>query len=217
MKIKACIFDLDGVIVDTAKYHYQSWKKVAEGLGIPFSLEDNEHLKGISRMASLQYILDLGGVDLEPSLKRSVADEKNFGYLDYVRSMSRDELLPGVTGLLEQLSGQGIPVGLGSSSKNALLILEQVGLASYFSAVVDGTSSYPSKPDPAIFREVATQLSVLPADCVVLEDSQAGIQAARAGGFRCIGLGDPEILSGADIVLESLEGVTLPILEFMLD
>ncbi len=217
MKIKACIFDLDGVIVDTAKYHYQSWKKVAEGLGIPFSPLDNEYLKGISRMASLDYILELGGVRLDPSLKRSLADEKNSGYLDYIRSISGEELLPGVKGLLEQLSAAGIPIGLGSSSRNALLILEQVGLSGYFGAVVDGTSRLPSKPDPAIFLEVASLLRVFPGDGVVLEDSRAGIQAAKAGGFRSVGLGDPEILSGADIILESLEGLTLPILEFMLD
>jgi beta-phosphoglucomutase len=217
MKIKACVFDLDGVIVNTAPYHFQSWKRIADSLGIPFDEQDNEHLKGISRQASLDHILSLGPVDLQKEQKQMLADEKNSGYLEGVKNISPNDVLPGVKEFLSELAALDIPIGLGSSSKNADLILLKTGLSDFFQTVVDGNSPSPAKPDPAIFLKAAHELGVHPSDTVVFEDSIAGVNAARAGGFRSVGLGSAEVLGNADLVLKSMEGLSVIKLEELLD
>jgi beta-phosphoglucomutase len=203
--VKACIFDLDGVIVDTAKYHYLAWKRLAHILGVDFTEEENENLKGVSRVESLAYILKLGNVTCTDTEKIKYAQSKNEWYLDYISNLKKDEILPGVETLLKDLKKHNIKIALGSASKNAIPLLESTELLSYFDFISDGNSTDKSKPDPEVFYIAAKGLDLSPAECVVLEDSIKGIEAAVAGGFYSIGIGDADTLAIADVVFPNLE------------
>ncbi|MBI1316272.1 beta-phosphoglucomutase [bacterium] len=195
----AFLFDLDGVIVDTAKYHFWAWKRLAEGLGIGFDEEQNEQLKGVSRVESLNRILKWGDKTLCPDEFAEALDRKNRDYLSYVEQMQPDEILPGVSEFLSQCRALGIPVALGSASKNAPLILDRLGLRAQFDAVVDGNSTQRSKPDPEVFLLGARALGVAPDRCVVFEDAQAGIEAAHRAGMKAVGVGHASELSEAEV------------------
>lgn len=196
--MKGCIFDLDGVIVDTAKYHYLAWKEVAGELGFEFTLKDNERLKGVSRVASLDILLSIGGIERSEEEKLCIADKKNKIYLGYILKMKPEEVLPGVREFLTALHEAGIKVSLGSASKNAKTILKQVGIEDLFDAIADGTNVAQAKPDPEVFLKGAELLGLLPSDCLVFEDAVAGIEAAHRGGMKCVGVGDPQVLEAAD-------------------
>ena len=207
--IEACIFDLDGVIVDTAKYHYQSWRSIANELGFDFSWEQNEQLKGVSRADSLDIILRIGNKSLEDEVKQEYLVKKNELYLSHIKGMNPDEVLPGVRSFLEDLKEKNIKVGLGSASKNARPILDKTGLFSFFEVIVDGNEVSKSKPDPEVFLKGAGLLDVSPNKCIVFEDSFSGIIAANNGGFHSIGIGSSEFLNNADYVVESLDNLNL--------
>jgi beta-phosphoglucomutase len=207
--ISACLFDLDGVLVDTAKYHYIAWKRLAGELGFEFTEQDNERLKGVSRMASLDILLEVGGVTLDEGAKLALAEKKNAWYVEYISNMDESEILPGALEFIQALKDRGIKVALGSASKNAMLILNNTGLTPYFDAIIDGTKTAQAKPDPEVFTMGAHELGVQPEACVVFEDAEAGIEAATRAGMRSVGIGSPETLRRANIVLPSLEGFTV--------
>jgi len=197
MSQRAFIFDLDGVIVDTAKYHYLAWQKIATKLGIDFTHEHNELLKGVSRIRSLDIILGLGNIEAAQDDKDKWLVEKNEDYLKYIVKMKADEILAGVVPVLEFLRQNNQPIALGSASKNARPILEKVGILHFFDAIVDGNDVANAKPDPEVFLKAA-QLVGMPAEgAVVFEDSVAGIQAANNAGMVSIGIGDKAILNEA--------------------
>lgn len=208
-KIAAAIFDLDGVIVDTAKYHYLAWKKLANEIGTDLSIEDNERLKGVSRMDSLDIILSLGGLQFSETEKVAMADKKNTWFVDYVNQMKPDEILPGAKSLLESCRVKGIKVALGSSSKNAKAVLNLLNIAELFDVIVDGTMIKKSKPDPEIFLLGASLLNVPADQCVVFEDAEAGVEAALAANMRCVGLGSPAQLGKANLVIPDLKNFTI--------
>ena len=203
-EIRAAIFDLDGVIVDTAKYHYLAWKRLAKEVGIDLSEEENEKLKGVSRMDSLEIILALGNVTLDKTTKETLADKKNGWFLEFVNQMTPDEILPGAKELLIDLRKQGIKIALGSSSKNAPLVLRLLNIQELFDVIVDGTMVKNSKPDPEIFILGASLLALPPSTCVVFEDAEAGVEAALAAGMKCVGIGSPTQLNKADQVVSNL-------------
>jgi beta-phosphoglucomutase len=198
VKIQACIFDLDGVIVDTAKFHYIAWKEMAAGLGFDFTEKENEWLKGVSRMRSLDILLEIGMITKSVEEKFLLATLKNERYLEFVRQMTEEEILPGVSRFLDDLRSNGMLIALGSASKNAPLILERIHLKEKFDVVVDGNSVSKAKPDPEVFLKCAELLKVEPEECLVFEDAQAGIDAALNGRMKVIGVGSPEDLSFAD-------------------
>ncbi|XWW45722.1 beta-phosphoglucomutase [Fibrella sp. USSR17] len=212
--IKAFLFDLDGVLVDTAVFHYQAWRRMANSLGFDFTHEFNETLKGVSRMDSLDRILALGGVTLPAERKLELAAEKNAWYLELVQQMTPDDILPGVNAFLAQIrqageQGHPIKIALGSVSKNAPLILERVGLSHIFDAVIDGSKITHSKPDPEVFLMGAAELNVSPDECIVFEDAVAGIEAAKRGHMFALGIGSPDVLTQADLVVPSFEHITV--------
>jgi len=198
---RAALFDLDGVLGDTARYHYRAWKKLANSLGFDFSDRDNEALKGVSRAESLEIILALGGVTKTPEEKAALADQKNRWYVDMIGGMDPSELLPGVVDYLTHLRSRGVKVALGSASKNAGTILAKTGIAALFDAVVDGNRVTRSKPDPEVFVTGARDLGVDPLRCVVFEDSRSGVAAARAAGMTVVGIGSVHDLGDADWVV----------------
>ena len=197
MTKKAFIFDLDGVIVDTAKYHYLAWKKIASELGIEFTHEHNELLKGVSRVRSLDIILGLGEVDASQAQKDQWLIQKNEDYLSYLVDMDQSEILPGVMTVLEFLKANHQPIALGSASKNARPILEKTGILSFFDAIVDGNDVTNAKPDPEVFLQAAQKLGISNNNSIVFEDSVAGIQAANIASMISIGIGDATILNEA--------------------
>ena len=197
MNPKAFIFDLDGVIVDTAKYHYLAWKKIANRLGIDFTHENNELLKGVSRIRSLDIILGLGNIEAPQQDKDKWLTEKNEEYLGYITNMNADEILPDVERILQYLKGNGQKIALGSASKNARPILEKVGILHFFDAIVDGNDVTNAKPDPEVFLRAAQMLGIGADNSVVFEDAVAGVQAANAAGMVSIGIGDAGTLSEA--------------------
>jgi beta-phosphoglucomutase len=209
MPVSACIFDLDGVIVDSAKYHFLSWSRLAESLDIPFTHEQNEQLKGVSRADSLDRILGWGGVEKSEAEKQALMDRKNAWYLEFINRMDRYEILPGVEAFLQSLKSAEIKIALGSSSKNARRILNQLGIMHYFDVVVDGTDISRSKPDPEVFLSGAKQLGLEPSACLVFEDAYAGIEAALTGGFQAIGIGSAEELSNAPRVVSGFASFSL--------
>lgn len=215
--IKACLFDLDGVIVDTAKYHYLAWKKMANALGSDFSEQQNEQLKGVSRMDSLNLILKWGNINLNEEEKIKWAAQKNEWYLEFLQKMDASEILPGVLTFIQDLKQKNIKIGLGSSSKNAVLALTKVGMLDYFETIIDGTKTTRSKPDPQVFQLGAAALNCQPEECLVFEDAESGIEAALAGGFYTVGMGSIENLSHAHLVLASLENVTIERIESKLN
>jgi len=204
MLIGACIFDLDGVIVDTAKYHFLAWKRLADQLGINFTERDNERLKGISRMESLEIILRIGKIKANPDLKAKYADLKNNLYLDYISKMTQEEILPGSLEFIHELRNSGIRVAIGSASKNTPLILERTGIKVLFDAISDGNLVKKAKPDPEVFIKAADLMGIEPGKCVVFEDAIAGVQAAINAGMFCIGIGLPDVLTNAHFVISGL-------------
>ena len=202
--MRAAIFDLDGVIVDTAKYHYQAWRRLANHLGFDFSEADNERLKGVSRVQSLEIILELGKIQLEEGQKAVLAEQKNRWYVELISAMDERELLPGAVGFLQHLRQRNIRVALGSASKNAALILDRMGIAGLFDSVIDGTRTSRSKPDPEVFLLGAEALATDPARCVVFEDSAAGVEAAKRAGMRAVGIGTAAGLPRADFIVSGL-------------
>ncbi len=198
MKITGFIFDLDGVIVDTAKYHYLAWRNLANDLGFEFTETQNELFKGVSRKRCLEILLDIGKIDASQAQFDRWMVEKNEDYLKYIEKMNASEILPDVIRVLEFLKERNIPVALGSASKNARPILEKVELLRYFDDIVDGNNVTKAKPDPEVFLIAADKLGVLPENCVVFEDAVAGIQAANAARMISIGIGDKNILNEAN-------------------
>ena len=207
--IKGFLFDLDGVIVDTAKYHFLAWKRLADELNINFTLEDNELLKGVSRMASLDIVLGLGKLALDHDKKLELATRKNNWYVDYITKMPTDDLLPGALDFLKEAKNRGIKVALGSASKNAQTILDRLEITSYFDAIISGNEVSKAKPDPEVFLLGAKSVGLEARQCVVFEDAQAGVEAAHNAGMKCIGIGDPIILGEADIVVNGLHDITV--------
>jgi beta-phosphoglucomutase len=202
--MRGAIFDLDGVLVDTAKYHYLAWKRLAGELGFDFTEADNERLKGVSRVRSLEILLDLGRRSMDEAEKEAAAARKNAWYVEYLNTLDEGALLPGSWEYLHYLRERHIRIALGSASKNAPLILNRLKIAELFDAVVDGNAVHKAKPDPEVFLKGAAALSLPPPDCVVFEDSLAGIEAAKKGGMRAVALGTPELLPGADRYITSL-------------
>jgi beta-phosphoglucomutase len=209
MRTAACIFDLDGVIVDTAKYHFLAWKRLADSLGINFTEEDNERLKGVSRMASLEIILEIGKLKPDDRLKLEYATLKNNWYVEYISKMTPAEILPGCVRFIEEVRNANIRTAIGSASKNTPMILERVGIKDLFDAVADGNNITKAKPDPEVFLKAAEMVGVKPENCVVFEDAQAGVQAAINAGMLCIGIGSPDILTKANFVVPGLYEMTL--------
>ena len=198
--IKGFIFDLDGVIVDTAKYHYLSWKQLANELGFDITLAQNEQLKGVSRVRSLEIILGWGNKTLSEEAFETYMEEKNDNYLSHIAKMDATEILPDVPKILNYLHETQQGIALGSASKNARKILKKVGLFEDFQAIVDGNDVSKAKPDPEVFLIAAKQLNKIPTDCIVFEDSVAGVTAANTAGMISIGIGSKETLSHADYV-----------------
>lgn len=204
-----CIFDLDGVIVDTAKYHYLAWKRLANSLGFDFSEADNEHLKGVSRIESLKIILKLGAVELDQAAFDAALADKNGWYLEYINQIGPEEILPGVSEFLSKVRASGIQTALGSASKNAVLILERIALLDQFDVIVDGNKVANAKPDPEVFLNAARELGVEPSACIVFEDAVAGVQAALNAKMRVVGIGVPEVLTQAHLVIPGFQDTTI--------
>jgi beta-phosphoglucomutase len=204
-EIKACIFDLDGVIVDTAKYHFIAWRQIAGELGFEFTEEHNERLKGVSRMRSLDILLEVGHVSLDEKTKEQLAEKKNNNYLQYILKMTPDEILPGAREFLQELLNMGIKTALGSASKNAMTILNGLQISHLFDVIIDGNKVTQAKPDPEIFLKGAQELGISPGNCVVFEDAEAGIDAALAANMRCVGIGNMQQLWKANLVLPGFE------------
>ncbi len=208
MQIKGFLFDLDGVIVDTAVYHYQAWKRMANELGFDIDEEFNETLKGISRMDSIDAILKHGNVNISPEDKLRLATEKNEWYLEFVNQMTEAEILPGVKEFFEEFKALGIACALGSASKNAPKILEKIGLLDSFDAIVDGNSVSQSKPNPEVFIKGAAALGLPNEACVVFEDAVAGVEAAKRANMKTVGFGDASVLKNADLVYHNFTEFT---------
>lgn len=212
--IACCLFDLDGVIVDTARYHYLAWASLARDLGFEFTPAAGEATKGVSRMASLDIVLRAGGMNerFSPAEKERLAAEKNARYLAYVSAMTPAEVLPGAVAFLRDVRAHGVLTVLGSASKNAGTILDRCELRPLFDAVVDGTGVSHPKPDPEVFSKGAEAVGVRPENCVVFEDAAAGIEAAARAGMRSVGVGDSPLLAGATMQLNGFEGFTFEML-----
>jgi beta-phosphoglucomutase len=207
---KAVIFDLDGVIVDTAHYHYMAWKQLAGELGIDLTLEHNERLKGVSRMRSLDIILEIGGIVLPQRDKDLLADKKNTRFVDLIERMSPDEIFPGVKKLIDELRAKEIRIGLASSSKNAQRVLDLLQIRTLFDVIIDGTMITHSKPDPEIFLLAAFELGLDPRECIVFEDAEAGVEAALRAGMKCVGVGDLNQLRKANLIVRNTGDFMLP-------
>ena len=207
MTIHAFIFDLDGVLTDTAEYHYRGWKRLAGELDIPFTREDNESLRGIPRLASLSLILK--GREYPEDDIQEMMERKNRFYLEFIKDISPRDVLPGARELLEEIRAAGLRSALGSASKNAPEVVERLGIAALLDAISDGNSVEFQKPAPDLFLHAAAQLGLSASECIVVEDAAAGIEAAQAGGFRSVGLGPRERVGAADVVFPSLATVHL--------
>ena len=209
MPIKAFLFDLDGVLVDTAVFHYQAWKRLAnEKLGFDISHEFNETLKGISRTESLERILALGNAQISEAEKIELATLKNEWYLELIQQMTPADILPGVSEFLAQTRAAGLKIGLGSVSKNAKIILNRVGISGDFDVIIDGNKITKSKPDPEVFLKGADELGFFAAECVVFEDALAGIEAAKRAGMIAVGIGQADILTQADLVFADFTAIS---------
>lgn len=204
MKYKGIIFDLDGVICSTDEYHYQAWQALADSLGIPFDRQRNNLLRGVSRMACIEIILEKTDKTYTDEEKVAFARSKNDHYRALLANMSTDDLSEDVRSTLEALRKAGLKLAIGSSSKNAPFILERIGLSDFFDAVSDGNNITHSKPDPQVFLMAADMLGLAPADCLVVEDAHAGIEAGYNGGFECAGIGDARNDSRAVLHLDKL-------------
>lgn len=207
MKIKGMIFDLDGVLTDTAEFHYRAWKRLADEEGIPFTRQDNEALRGVSRRESLNLLLK--GRPITEEQAQAWMERKNNYYRQLLAQMTPKDILPGVRELLTELRGAGIKIAVASASKNARQVLEQIGLMDAIDVLCDGYSVSEPKPAPDLFLFAARQLGLPPESCVVVEDAEAGVEAALAARMRCIGLGPPTRVGKAHLVRPSLEGLSL--------
>jgi len=200
---------LDGVIVDTAKYHYLAWRKLANRLGFEFSQKQNELFKGVSRKRCMDILLEMGNVTATQEQKEAWMIEKNDDYLAFIEEMDDSEILPDVPKMLHFLKDNTIPIALGSASKNAKPILEKVGLLSYFDAIVDGNNVTKAKPDPEVFLLAAEKLGVEATNCIVFEDAVAGIEAANAANMMSIGIGEKEVLSEATFIFKDFTEISI--------
>lgn len=209
MNKKAFIFDLDGVIVDTAKYHFLAWQKLAQDIGINFTSEQNEQLKGVSRIESLNKILSWGNKTLSETEFEHLITKKNENYLSYIANMDESEILPDVKKLLTFLTENKYKISLGSASKNSSAILDTVNLKHLFPIIVDGNSTTKSKPDPEVFLIAASLLNADPKDCIVFEDSVAGIQAANKVNMISIGIGEKSVLHEANFVFKDFTEISI--------
>ncbi|MGZ0016219.1 beta-phosphoglucomutase [Yeosuana sp. AK3] len=213
---KGFIFDLDGVIVDTAKYHFLAWKKLANSIGIDFTEHQNEQLKGVSRIESLKKILKWGDITLsEEDFNRLMAD-KNTNYLSYIDKMDESEILPDVIKVIQFLMDKKQPIALGSASKNSIEILNKINLLKTFDVIVDGNAVTKAKPDPEVFLKAAEAIQIKPENCIVFEDSVAGIQAANKANMISIGIGESSVLHEADVVFRDFTEMSLDFLEKLL-
>ncbi len=203
-RFKAVIFDLDGVITDTAHYHYLAWKRLAESQGVHFDHAFNENLKGIDRMGSLDMILASASRAYSQEEKLALADEKNEYYKTLINTMSADDLLPGAVQALDAVRAAGLKIGLASVSKNAFTVLDHLGIAEKFDYVVDAAKIARGKPDPEIFLKAAQELGVAPGDCLGVEDAVAGVASIKSAGMYALGIGRPEVLTQADQVIPGL-------------
>ena len=217
MNNKAFIFDLDGVIVDTAKYHFLAWQKIASELGIEFTPEHNEQLKGVSRVRSLDIILELGKIDAPQEDKNRWLFQKNEDYLSYLVDMNQSEILEGVLPILEFLKSKNQKIALGSASKNARPILEKTGIINYFDAIVDGNDVTNAKPDPEVFLQAAKLLNVTPENAIVFEDSVAGVQAANIAKMISIGIGEEDILHEAQYIFKDFTFMDVSFVESLIN
>ncbi len=212
MKTKVCIFDLDGVVVDTAKFHFLAWKELAEKLDYPFSEKENEKLKGVSRKNSLEIILGWAKKPLREETKERLLIEKNKNYLSHVERLTQNDILPGIMDVLACLRTLNVNTAIGSSSKNARYILEKLELTDRFDVIVDGTDVKRGKPDPEVFALGAERLKVNYEECLVIEDAVAGIQAAQKLGMKTIGVGQADELRLADYKFSSLSELSTDLL-----
>jgi beta-phosphoglucomutase len=208
MNKKGFIFDLDGVIVDTAKYHYLAWRELANSIGVDFTEVQNEQLKGVSRVRSLEKILAWGQKTITEGEFLELMSKKNNDYLSYIEKMDVNEILPDIPKVLDFLISQKQPISLGSASKNARVILEKVNLINKFDAIVDGNDVSRAKPDPEVFLIAAKSLKLKAEECIVIEDSVAGVQAANIANMVSIGIGDKEVLSEADYIFKDFTEVS---------
>ncbi|WP_108247251.1 beta-phosphoglucomutase [Muricauda brasiliensis] len=207
--IKGFIFDLDGVITDTAELHYDAWKKLADEMGWEFDREVNEKLRGISRMDSIKVIMDHNGVSLNEDTIVELATKKNDIYVNSLDDMTQEDYLPGARELLTHLRSEGFSVALGSASKNANKVLKQLNAIHFFDVIGDGNSVTNSKPAPDIFLFASEKLGLRPENCIVFEDAEKGIDAAKAGNFHSVGIGPEERVGHADIRFDTMKEATL--------
>ena len=208
-RIKGLIFDLDGVLVTTEHNHFIAWKNTAEIVGIPFNEEDNEQLKGISRVDSLKKILELGNKSISEETFNELLTKKNEYYLNSIADINQAHLLPGVLNVLKTAQLHGLKCAVGSSSKNARFILSKLQIDSYFSVIVDGNDVLNPKPHPEVFLKGAQQMGLEPFECIVFEDAKSGVQAAKEGGFSAIGVGNPTLIDFVDSYLHNLNDFSL--------
>lgn len=211
--IQACIFDLDGVIVDTAKFHFIAWRRLANELGFDFTEAENEELKGVGRMESLDLILQWGGIAMGEAERQEWADRKNGWYLELVGQMQPGDILEGALPFLEDSRNAGKRLAVGSASKNARTILDRIGLGTFFDAVVDGHQTNRTKPDPQVFLFCAEALGVAPQHAIVFEDAAKGVEAGLNGGFFTVGIGQQEVLQQAHLVVPNFIGWTIQEIE----
>lgn len=207
-KSAAVIFDLDGVLVDTAVFHYQAWRRMAKEFNFDFTEAENEQLKGVSRVESLELILKWAEKVVPAEEKERLARMKNTWYLELIDGMKNGDVLPGTIALLTYLRGEGKKIALGSASKNAVRILEKTGILDYFDAIIDGNAVTRSKPDSEVFLKAAEAIGILPADCVVFEDAQAGIAAARSAGMAVIAVDKAHALTQYDARVNGLSDLS---------
>lgn len=217
MNKKGFIFDLDGVIVDTAKYHFLAWQNLAKSIDIDFTHDQNEQLKGVSRVKSLEKILEWGNKTISEELFTSLMGKKNEEYLSFIAKMTNEEILPDVPRVLDYLIEKAQPISLGSASKNARPILEKVNLLSKFDAIVDGNDVSKAKPDPEVFLIAAQHLNMKPEDCIVFEDSVAGVQAANTANMISIGIGEKDVLHEADYIFSDFTEIENSFIEELIN
>ncbi|GGJ30749.1 beta-phosphoglucomutase [Deinococcus roseus] len=209
MTFKAVIFDLDGVITDTAHYHYLAWKRLAEQVGVPFDEVFNERLKGVDRMGSLNLILSQGRFDLTEEEKVALATQKNTHYQELIAEMTPEDLLPGAVQALDEVRQAGLKIGLASVSRNAFTVLSSLGITEKFDYIVDASTIARGKPDPEIFLKAAAELGVTPEECLGVEDAVAGVASIKSAGMYAVGVGDPQVLTQADRVIPGLQDFSI--------